>query len=43
VVRQAEREGLAPPQGGDNALHARIAAKMWTPHYRPYQRAGVSP
>jgi malate dehydrogenase (oxaloacetate-decarboxylating) len=39
VARQAEREGLAPPQGDDAALAARIAAKMWTPRYRPYRRA----
>ena len=43
VARQAEREGLAPPQGDDEALRARIAAKMWTPHYRDYVPAGVSP
>ena len=36
VARQARAEGLCEPLA-DDAIDARIAAKMWTPTYRPYR------
>jgi malate dehydrogenase (oxaloacetate-decarboxylating) len=36
VAQQACAEGLCPPLDRD-AIAARIAAKMWTPTYRPYR------
>jgi malate dehydrogenase (oxaloacetate-decarboxylating) len=36
VARQARTEGLCEPLA-DDVIEARIAAKMWTPTYRPYR------
>lgn len=38
VARQAVREGLAP-ELGDAAISDRIAARFWTPNYRPIRPA----
>ena len=38
VARQAQADGVAEPCDAAE-LDARIAARMWEPHYRPYRRA----
>ncbi len=39
VARQAQADGVAEPCDAD-ALDARIAARVWEPHYRPYRKRG---
>jgi malate dehydrogenase (oxaloacetate-decarboxylating) len=36
VAREAREAGMCEPLG-DAVIDARIAAKMWTPEYRPYR------
>jgi malate dehydrogenase (oxaloacetate-decarboxylating) len=38
VARQAQADGVAAPCD-EAELDARIAARMWEPHYRPYRRS----
>jgi malate dehydrogenase (oxaloacetate-decarboxylating) len=39
VALQAQKEGHAPARGGD--IREAIRARMWTPAYVPYRRAGL--